>query len=62
MYCPDTPEDEKQLLTGKCIDVLEALQAECEAYIKGDRAQGSLFPPEMVQEETQGAVVGATVH
>jgi hypothetical protein len=43
MYNPGTPDDEKQLLTGDCIDALEALQKECEAYIKGEREQGSLF-------------------
>ncbi len=43
MYSPGTPDDDMQLLTGECIDALETLQAECEAYIKGDRAQGSLF-------------------
>lgn len=44
MYCPDTPDDEKQLLTGDCIDRLETLVEECELYIRGDRAQGNLFP------------------
>lgn len=44
MYCPDTPDDEKQLLSGDCIEALKALIIECEAYVKGDRAQGSLFP------------------
>ncbi len=48
MYCPDTPDDEKQLLTGDCIDALEALVAECELYIQGDRAQGSLFAAEQL--------------
>lgn len=48
MYNPDTPDDEMQLLTGECIDALEALKKECEAYIKGDRAQGSLFNQEAV--------------
>ena len=43
MYNPDTPDDEMQLLSSDCIERLEALQEECEAYIKGDRAQGSLF-------------------
>jgi len=43
MYCPDTPDDEKQLLTDDCIEALKALMAECERYIKGERAQGSLF-------------------
>jgi len=53
MYCPDTPEDEKQLLTGDCIEALRDLQTECEKYIQGDRAQGSLFP-EVNQEAGQG--------
>lgn len=43
MYNPDAPVDDMQLLTEDCIEALEALQYECEAYIKGDRAQGSLF-------------------
>jgi hypothetical protein len=43
MYNSDTPDDEMQLLSSDCIERLEALQEECEAYIKGDRAQGSLF-------------------
>lgn len=43
MYCPTTPDDPNQLLSGDCIEALEALQYECEAYIKGDREQGSLF-------------------
>lgn len=47
MYNPETPDDDMQLLTGDCIDALEALRAECEAYIKGDRAQGSLFKEEV---------------
>lgn len=47
MYNPETPDDDMQLLTGDCIDALEALQAECEAYIKGNRAQGSLFKEEV---------------
>lgn len=51
MYNPETPDDEKQLLTGDCIDALEHLMAECLLYIEGERAQGSLFP----------AVEGATV-
>lgn len=53
MYCPDTPDDEKQLLTGDCIDRLEALRNECEAYIRGDRAQGSLFPEVQKQEQCE---------
>lgn len=47
MYNPETPDDDMQLLTGDCIDALKALQVECEAYIKGDRAQGSLFKEEV---------------
>jgi hypothetical protein len=43
MYNPDTPDDEMQLLSEDCIEVLSELQYECEKYIKGDRAQGSLF-------------------
>ena len=51
MYCPDTPDDEMQLLTGDCIDALEALMAECERYIQGDRAQGKLFAEEQLQDQ-----------
>ena len=47
MYNPTTPDDEMQLLTGDCIEALEALQKECMAYIKGDRAQGNLFKEAM---------------
>lgn len=43
MYSADTPEDEKQLLSGECIDALERLQDECRAYIGGERAQVKLF-------------------
>ena len=43
MYCPDTPEDEKQLLNEDCVERLETLIEECKTYIKGDRAQGTLF-------------------
>jgi hypothetical protein len=43
MYCPDTPDDDMQLLSSECVDALEALLFECEKYIKGDREQGSLF-------------------
>lgn len=50
MYCPDTPDDEKQLLAGDCIDALKALLFECERYIQGERAQGSLFPEILAQE------------
>ena len=54
MYCPDTPDDEKQLLSGDCVEALKKLIAECELYIKGDRAQGSLFP-EVRAEDATGA-------
>lgn len=54
MYNADTPADEKQLLTGDCIERLEILLEECEAYIKGDRAQGSLFPEETIEESIHG--------
>ena len=47
MYNPTTPDDEMQLLTGDCIEALEALQEECMAYIEGDRAQGNLFKEAM---------------
>jgi len=50
MYCPDTPDDEKQLLSGDCVEALLELKTECEKYIQGDRAQGSLFPTEQPQE------------
>jgi hypothetical protein len=43
MYCPDTPDDEMQLLSGDCFERLEILLKECEKYVKGERAQGSLF-------------------
>lgn len=36
--------DERQLLSGDCVDALLALQRECEEYIKGNRAQTNLFP------------------
>lgn len=39
----DSPADDMQLLTDDCIDDLLKLQAECEDYIDGDRAQGRLF-------------------
>lgn len=39
----ESPADPKALLDYDCIEVLETLQAECEAYINGDRAQGRLF-------------------
>lgn len=39
----DYDADPKQLLSGECIERLELLQDECELYIKGERAQGSLF-------------------
>jgi len=52
MYCPDTPEDEKQLLSGDCVEALLELRAECEKYVQGDRAQGSLFTAEQIQDAT----------
>jgi hypothetical protein len=55
MYCPDTPDDDKQLLSGDCVEALKKLITECELYIKGDRAQGSLFP-----EATVDNSVGVT--
>jgi hypothetical protein len=50
MYCPETPDDDKQLLTGDCVKALEELRIECEKYIQGDRAQGSLFADDQPQE------------
>ena len=47
MYNPETPDDDMQLLSSDCMKALEALQVECEAYIRGDRAQGSLFKEEV---------------
>ncbi|MCG8400025.1 MAG: hypothetical protein MJA84_00340 [Firmicutes bacterium] len=38
----DSPPDEKQLLTDRCTDDLEYVQDECQVYIRGDRAQGTL--------------------
>jgi len=35
--------DEKQLLSTDCVDDLRRLYDECDSYIKGDRAQMSLF-------------------
>lgn len=55
MYNPNTPDDEKQLLTGDCIDALLALQAECIRYIEGERAQGSLFPMESASPDNAEA-------
>lgn len=52
MYNPETPEDDMQLLSDKCIKALSELITECEAYIKGDRAQGSLFPEENIAVRT----------
>lgn len=43
MYNENTPDDEKQLLSSDCVDVLEYLQTECRAYINGERAQASIF-------------------
>lgn len=39
----DSPPDEMQLLSDKCVENLETLQKECETYINGDRAQTALF-------------------
>lgn len=36
------PADEKQLLTGDCVEALLELIEECKAYVSGDRAQGKL--------------------
>ncbi|MCK9326537.1 MAG: hypothetical protein M0P69_13685 [Bacteroidales bacterium] len=43
MYNENTPDDDKQLLSGDCVEALESLQEECKAYISGDRAQEALF-------------------
>jgi hypothetical protein len=43
MYNPKSEPDEKQLLSDDCVRDLNALQDECESYIKGERAQGSMF-------------------
>lgn len=43
MYNADSPIDSMMILSSDCIKALDILIAECEAYIKGDRAQGSLF-------------------
>lgn len=51
MYCPDTPDDPKQLLSDDCIKALEALLDECERYIKGERAQGTLFDATQMQDQ-----------
>jgi len=57
MYCPDTPDDDKQLLSGDCVEALLELRTECEKYIQGDRAQGSLFatdqPQQVMTEQAQ---------
>lgn len=50
MYNPDTPEDEKQLLSSECYERLEVLLQESELYIQGERAQGTLFPVEVSEE------------
>lgn len=42
-YSENAPEDEMQLLSNECIDALGQLCDEVELYIKGDRAQQSLF-------------------
>lgn len=55
MYNPDTPADDMQLLDSKCIERLETLQEEAEVYIKGDRAQGTLFPEANTNEGVQAA-------
>lgn len=55
MYNPDTPADDMQLLDSKCIERLELLQEEAEAYIKGDRAQGTLFPEANTDDGVQSA-------
>lgn len=43
MYNLDSEPDEMQLLSDDCVSDLFFLQAECEAYINGDRAQASMF-------------------
>ena len=43
MYSEGTPDDDMQLLSADCIETMDALQAECRAYIKGERAQAKLF-------------------
>jgi len=43
MYNENTPNDDMQLLSYECVEALNKLKIECEAYIKGDRAQGTLF-------------------
>lgn len=50
MYNPETPKDDMQLLSGKCIEALSELITECEAYVKGDRAQGSLFSEDQISD------------
>lgn len=39
----DSPADPMQLLSAECIEDLTVLLEECEYYIEGDRAQGSMF-------------------
>ena len=58
MYNPETPEDYMQLLSGECIEALSELITECEAYIKGERAQGSLFPVEEQIAEVDSTAIG----
>ena len=58
MHKPDTPEDDMQLLSGKCIEALSDLIIECEAYVKGERAQGSLFPVEEQIAANDTAAIG----
>lgn len=42
-YNPEGPADEMQLLSNECVEALGELCDEVERYIKGDRAQQSLF-------------------
>ena len=51
----DSPADPMQILSGDCIRCLLAIQKECELYIRGDRAQGSLFPEVQQQEQVNQA-------
>lgn len=39
----EAPPDEMQLLSSDCIGRLDDLKTECQAYIKGERAQTKLF-------------------
>ena len=47
------PADEKQLLSGDCFDRLRTLHTLAERYVRGNRAQGSLF------DDTKIAFMGA---